>query len=141
MLPPGDRSLVEQLFSERALRALICTSTLAMGVNLPAHLVIVKSTLQYQGAQKGYVEMPSSSVLQMIGRAGRPGLDDHGIAVIMTKNTEVNRYKSLAQGQDIVESSLHDHLVTFLNSEICNSVITNVQDALEWWAPHELVPI
>ena len=54
----------------------------------------------------------------MIGRAGRPGLDDHGVAVIMTKNLMVKRYSSLTNGQEIVESSLHKQLVTFLNAEV-----------------------
>lgn len=48
----------------------VATSTLAMGVNLPAHLVIVKST-QFYNAGK-HEEYPKSQVLQMIGRAGRP---------------------------------------------------------------------
>lgn len=40
----------------------------------PARLVIIKSTQIYQGAS-GYVEYPTSSILQMIGRAGRSGID------------------------------------------------------------------
>ena len=43
-LDPGDRQAVERLFLEGMLPVLVSTSTLAMGVNLPAHLVIVKST-------------------------------------------------------------------------------------------------
>ena len=43
-LDPGDRAAVERLFLEGMLPVLVSTSTLAMGVNLPAHLVIVKST-------------------------------------------------------------------------------------------------
>ena len=41
-----------------------------MQVNLPAHLVIIKSTQQY--ADTGYVEYSELDILQMIGRAGRP---------------------------------------------------------------------
>ncbi|KAA0183845.1 hypothetical protein HAZT_HAZT001477 [Hyalella azteca] len=55
-----------------------------MGVNLPAHLVVVKSTSQY--GSSGYTEYPASSILQMIGRAGRPQYDTHATAVIMTTN-------------------------------------------------------
>lgn len=80
-LPQPDRLAVERLFRERKLQALCCTSTLAMGVNLPAHLVVIKSTAQWQGKGTGYGQLATSSILQMIGRAGRPGLDDHGIAV------------------------------------------------------------
>lgn len=41
-----------------------------MGVNLPAHLVIIKSTQHYVMGM--YQEYSESQVLQMIGRAGRP---------------------------------------------------------------------
>lgn len=48
----------------------VTTRTLAMGVNLPAHLVVIKSTMQYvAGSCEEYSE---ADMLQMIGRAGRP---------------------------------------------------------------------
>lgn len=37
-----DRSLVERLFSEGLIKVLVCTATLAWGINLPAHAVIIK---------------------------------------------------------------------------------------------------
>lgn len=41
-----------------------------MGVNLPAHLVVIKSTMHYSaGSCEEYSE---ADLLQMIGRAGRP---------------------------------------------------------------------
>lgn len=56
-----------------------------MGVNLPAHLVIVKSTQHYvDGTFKEYSEV---QLLQMIGRAGRPQYDTSATAVIMTADT------------------------------------------------------
>ena len=45
-LSPQDKRVVEQMFSAGLLPVLTCTSTLALGVNLPAQLVIIKSTLQ-----------------------------------------------------------------------------------------------
>jgi ATP-dependent DNA helicase HFM1/MER3 len=50
-LAPYDRSIVEELFRNRKLSVLCCTSTLAMGVNLPAHLVVIKSTAQVRSIQ------------------------------------------------------------------------------------------
>lgn len=49
---------------------LVTTRTLAMGVNLPAHLVVIKSTMQYVGGS--CEEYSDADLLQMIGRAGRP---------------------------------------------------------------------
>lgn len=37
-----DRTMVEQLFSRGLIRVLVCTATLAWGVNLPAHAVVIK---------------------------------------------------------------------------------------------------
>ena len=45
-LSPGDRRIVENLFTQNCLVVLTCTSTLALGVNLPAYLVVIKSTQQ-----------------------------------------------------------------------------------------------
>ena len=66
---------------------LCTTSTLALGVNLPAHLVVLKGTRRYSsevGEAAGYVEYDKSTCLQMIGRAGRPQFDTEGTAVVMT---------------------------------------------------------
>ena len=48
---PKDRKIVEELFLGGHLAVICTTSTLAVGVNLPAHLVIIKSTFQYMNGQ------------------------------------------------------------------------------------------
>ena len=48
----SDRNLIERLFGDGLLKVLCCTATLAWGVNLPAHTVIIKGTQLYD-AQKG----------------------------------------------------------------------------------------
>ncbi|KAI5720766.1 hypothetical protein M8J77_011400 [Diaphorina citri] len=83
-MSPEDRTIIEQLFRSGYLMILVSTSSLAIGVNLPAHLVIVKSTENYVGAS-GYQEYKETQILQMIGRAGRPQYDTEAIAVILTK--------------------------------------------------------
>lgn len=89
-LPTGDRSLVEASFRTGKIPILLSTSTLAMGINLPAHLVIIKSTQAYNPVG-GNEELSESAILQMIGRAGRPQFDTSGVAVIMTQeNKKVN---------------------------------------------------
>lgn len=51
----------------------VTTRTLAMGVNLPAHLVVIKSTMQYVAGS--CEEYGDADLLQMIGRAGRPQVE------------------------------------------------------------------
>lgn len=55
-LSPQDRNIVERLFLELRIRVLCTTSTLSMGINLPARLVIIKSTQSYKGSMRGYQE-------------------------------------------------------------------------------------
>ncbi len=57
--------------------ALFCTQTLALGVNLPARLVIVKGTVAYKS--NGWEEYDTLDMLQIIGRAGRPQFDTEGV--------------------------------------------------------------
>lgn len=53
----------------------------------PARLVIIKSTQIYQGAS-GYVEYPASSILQMVGRAGRSSIDRFGLNLENTQRLD-----------------------------------------------------
>ena len=64
----ADRSAMERLFGEGSLPVLCTTTTLAMGVNLPAHLVVIKSTQAWRGAGHGYQEYPVSQLQQMMVR-------------------------------------------------------------------------
>ena len=65
-----DRRAIEKLFKEGKILWLCCTSTLAVGVNLPAHLVVINTTKTYADGQlKEYTE---TEIQQMVGRAGRP---------------------------------------------------------------------
>ncbi|GJQ72301.1 putative ATP-dependent DNA helicase [Trypoxylus dichotomus] len=79
---PEDRRTIETLFRDGNLPVLVTTSTLAMGVNLPAHLVVIKSTKYYANGE--YKDYNESMLFQMIGRAGRPQFDTSAVAVIMT---------------------------------------------------------
>lgn len=108
-LSADDRSKIEFYFLNGVIKILCATSTLAQGVNLPAHLVIIKGTNQWRGGSRGYVKMPKSTILEMIGRAGRPGYDTSGVAVIMTSLEDLQNYTNLTL--NTVESSLPNILV------------------------------
>ncbi|NWW92022.1 HFM1 helicase, partial [Rhynochetos jubatus] len=126
----SDRKIIEGAFTVGDLPVLFTTSTLAMGVNLPAHLVVIKSTTHYVGGV--FQEYSETDILQMIGRAGRPQFDTTATAVIMTRWSTREKYIQMLNGADIIESSLHRHLVEHLNAEIVLHTVTNVTVALEW---------
>lgn len=109
-------------------KVLIATSTLAWGVNFPAHLVIVKGTEYFDGKTRRYVDYPitgtvtsvfsmradgpvsfssiasAPDVLQMMGRAGRPQFDDQGKAVIFVHDIKKDFYKKFLYEPFPVES-------------------------------------
>ena len=91
-LPSCDRQGVEDAYAIGAVRILCSTSTLALGVNLPAQLVVIKSTRYWAGA-RGYQEYEPHEIIQMTGRAGRPGFDDVGTAVIMTSRESLDDWQ------------------------------------------------
>ncbi|NWT40871.1 HFM1 helicase, partial [Chroicocephalus maculipennis] len=126
----SDRKIIEGAFAVGDLPVLFTTSTLAMGVNLPAHLVVIKSTMHYVGGV--FQEYSETDILQMIGRAGRPQFDTTATAVIMTRWSTREKYIQMLNGADIIESSLHRHLVEHLNAEIVLHTVTDVTVALEW---------
>ncbi len=47
------------------LQILVATSTLAWGVNTPAHLVVIKGTEYYDAPSRRYVDFPITDVLQV----------------------------------------------------------------------------
>lgn len=63
---------------------LVSTATLAWGVNLPAHTVIIKGTQVYNPAKGNWQELSPLDVMQMFGRAGRPQYDTQGMGIIIT---------------------------------------------------------
>ena len=60
-----DRTLVEDLFADRHIQVLVSTSTLAWGVNLPAHTVIIKGTQVYNPEKGRWVELGALDVMQV----------------------------------------------------------------------------
>ena len=110
-LPADDRAYIEGEYLNGKIQVLCATSTLAYGVNLPAHLVIVKGTNQWRGGSSGYERLAKSTVLQMVGRAGRVGFDSSGFAIIMTSKEDKHLYDIEALEMDTVESTIQNILV------------------------------
>ena len=131
-LVEADRQLSEELFANNKIQVLVATSTLAWGVNLPAHLVVVKGTQYFDAKIEGYKDMDLTDVLQMLGRAGRPQFDSSGIARIFTQDSKKAFYKHFLHTGFPVESSLHNVLDNHLGAEASAGTIATKQDALDY---------
>ena len=127
-----DRDTVEQLFLSGTIQVLVATATLAWGVNLPAHLVIVKGTEFFDGKTSRYVDYPVTDVLQMMGRAGRPQFDTKGFACVLVAEGKKNFYKKFLYEPFPVESKLEPRLGECLNAEISVGTIKSEKDAVEY---------
>jgi pre-mRNA-splicing helicase BRR2 len=127
-----DRALVEDLFADGSIQVLVCTATLAWGVNLPAHTVIIKGTQIYNPEKGRWVELSHQDILQMLGRAGRPQFDTFGEGIIITNHGELQYYLSLMNQQLPIESQLVAKLADNLNAEVVLGTIRNRDEAVQW---------
>ncbi len=87
-LATPHRTALEAAYRARHLKVIVATPTLAAGVNLPAQRVVVRDIRRYDFDLGGSAPLPVLEVHQMMGRAGRPGYDELGQAVLMVKNPE-----------------------------------------------------
>ncbi|KAK1567272.1 hypothetical protein Q3G72_010178 [Acer saccharum] len=103
-----DRNLVEGLFLKGDLQILCTTNTLAHGVNLPAHTVVIKSTQHFNKEKGLYMEYDRSTIHQ------------------------VHLYENLLNGCEMVESQLLSCLTEHLTAEIVQLTVSDITRAIEW---------
>ncbi|KAL6943293.1 hydrophobin [Hanseniaspora osmophila] len=127
-----DREISHQLFQNGKIQILVATSTLAWGVNLPAHLVVIKGTQFFDAKIEAYRDMDLTDILQMMGRAGRPAYDTSGTAIVYCKENKKMFYKHFLNVGFPVESSLHKVLDDHLGAEISSGSISSKQEAVEF---------
>ncbi|KAE8057467.1 hypothetical protein FH972_014157 [Carpinus fangiana] len=131
-LTRADRQLVEELFGDGHVQVLVSTATLAWGVNLPAHTVIIKGTQIYNPEKGAWTELSPLDVMQMLGRAGRPQYDSYGEGIIITGHSELQYYLSLMNQQLPIESQFVSKLADQLNAEIVLGTVQNAREASNW---------
>ena len=106
-LLPILKEAIEILFGEGLVKALFATETFAMGLNMPARTVVFTNARKYDG--KNFRWLSSGEYIQMSGRAGRRGIDERGIVILMVDekmSPEVGR--NLIKGQaDPLNSAFH----------------------------------
>lgn len=86
-LHPEQRRAIEDSFRNRVLKVICCTPTLAMGVSLPAKVVLIRN-YKFFTLGRGIEPMPVFWVKQVFGRAGRPEHDAYGTGIIVARNED-----------------------------------------------------
>lgn len=128
----SDRTLVEDLFAQGHVKVLVSTATLAWGVNLPAHAVVIRGTQVYSAEQGRWVELSPMDVMQMMGRAGRPQFDTQGEGFIITTKSEVLFYLSVLNQQLPIESQMVSRIADLVNAEVAIGSITSLVEGSSW---------
>lgn len=106
-LLPILKEVIEILFQEGLLKVLFATETFSIGLNMPAKTVVFTSVRKWDGTT--FRNLSSGEFIQMSGRAGRRGLDDRGIVIMMfDEQLEPDDAKQMIRGQaDRLDSAFH----------------------------------
>ncbi|XP_050092163.1 helicase POLQ-like [Anopheles aquasalis] len=136
-LTQDERRTIEDAFRAGVLSLIVCTSTLAAGVNLPAQRVIIRSP--YIGTSF----LTLSRYKQMVGRAGRAGFGEKGDSILVCAQRDIPQVcEMLCSPMDLAESSLMvDDRVQF-KSLLLSAIglgICGTRDALQTLASSTLL--
>ncbi|CAP70516.1 uncharacterized protein PODANS_3_5840 [Podospora anserina S mat+] len=106
-LLPILKETIEILFQEGLIKVLFATETFSIGLNMPARTVVFTQVTKWDGVARR--PLTSSEYIQMAGRAGRRGLDDRGIVIMMVDDKlDPDTAKSVVVGhQDRLNSAFH----------------------------------
>jgi ATP-dependent RNA helicase DOB1 len=106
-LLPILKETIEILFQENLIKVLFATETFSIGLNMPAKTVVFTSVQKFDGTTMRYLS--PSEFVQMSGRAGRRGLDDRGIVIMMIDGKmEPATAKEIVRGeQDKLNSAFY----------------------------------
>lgn len=134
----SQRRVVERAFKEGRIKVVVATPTLAAGVNLPARRVIIKS---YHRFEPGFGNQPIKVMeyKQMAGRAGRPGLDPRGEAILIAKSKKEKEKileKFIAGKPESVESKLgaESHLRFHTLSLIAEGFVGDLNEIVDFFS-------
>ena len=104
---PILKECVELIFQEGFIKILFSTETFSMGINMPAKTVVFTQIEKFDGEERRY--LGGGEYIQMSGRAGRRGIDDMGISIVIFNNKiEFEKCKNILCGKaDPLNSSFH----------------------------------
>ncbi len=106
-LLPILKEVIEILFQEGLIKVLFATETFSIGLNMPAKTVFFTAARKFDGRE--FRNLSSGEYIQMSGRAGRRGLDDRGVVIMMCdEKLEPSAAKAMVKGEaDRLDSAFH----------------------------------
>jgi ATP-dependent RNA helicase DOB1 len=106
-LLPILKEVIEILFQEGLIKVLFATETFSIGLNMPARTVVFTAARKFDGRE--FRDLSSGEYIQMSGRAGRRGLDDRGVVIVMVdEKLEPPAAKEMIKGAaDRLDSAFH----------------------------------
>jgi helicase len=127
-LENAKRRIIEEGFKkDKAIKVIVCTTTLAMGIDYPASWVFLRDVKRFDGSASELIS--NLECQQILGRAGRPRYDEEGFAVVMCAEKDLRGvsekyfsgplekiYSKLSS-----EPALRAHSLALLSSNACNS--------------------
>ncbi|MDE1833173.1 MAG: DEAD/DEAH box helicase [Candidatus Micrarchaeota archaeon] len=122
-----QRRLIEDAFRAGAIKAICSTTTLGLGVNLPAHTVVVKDITRFENTHSERIGV--NEVMQLFGRAGRPKYDSEGRALLIASTKErvkdLYEHYMLAKPEPIesalgIAPVLRTHILAFVAESFLN---------------------
>ena len=123
-LTSRQREIIEDNFRTGDLMVISSTPTISMGLDLPAYRAIIRDTKRYE--KRGMRDIPVMEYHQICGRAGRPGKESEGQAIVVCSNEKqakviINKY-IYGKPEDIlsklaVEPVLRMYLLSLVSTE------------------------
>ncbi|KAK8921679.1 hypothetical protein KSP39_PZI020067 [Platanthera zijinensis] len=116
---PILKEVIEILFQEGLIKCLFATETFSIGLNMPAKTVVFTNVRKFDGDKFRWLS--SGEYIQMSGRAGRRGIDQRGICILMVdEKMEPSTAKIMLKGTaDCLNSAFHLSYNMLLNQLRC----------------------
>lgn len=118
-LPQDIREVLEQDYADRIIPLLICTNTLAEGVNLPVQTLVLYCLTRYNFSSRRTETLDITEVKNIVGRAGRAGKQRFGLGIYPSckSDSSFNNVKSALQnvGLHDIMGTLYDVVRVFYN--------------------------
>lgn len=139
----AERSVVEKALRDRELDVVFSTPTLAAGVNFPIRTVLFNSFSRFWVPGEPWIS--KSEYLNMSGRAGRLGLDEEGLSILIP-HSKAEAYKAKEYlspnisplQSKLLNKSIRKSILSLIASKLCKSEIdlNHFYSETFWWHQH-----